>query len=376
MAKKKQTPDFQIGNLSDVGRVRDENQDFFGSFNGVFGKLIVVCDGMGGHKGGSIASRIAVNAFQSHFEKLKTNHDSQFELEAAFIVAQQNILAYAAEHPETHGMGTTAVALLIHEDTWWIAHTGDSRIYLKRRSVFRQLTKDHSWVQGLVDSGILTPEQAAQHPKRNIITKALGTEDFMPDIQGPFTLMKGDTFLLCSDGLHEYFKEKELSDYLDDDPQSACQNLVDQANQRGGEDNITAQVVRSNIGDKPSLISQSNYLNYILIALSAIALFLTGFFIFHSINNMQSMRKKTEADSLHIKIEKKTSTTSEKEQTIKQKTQITEDQKMMGDEKEKAEKKVQQSDNAKQKVKSTIEKPSTESPQKEPTITEPTTENE
>lgn len=293
MAKKNHAPDFQIGNLSDVGKMRDENQDFFGSYNGEFGRLIVVCDGMGGHQGGSVASRIAVQVFQSHFEGLRSNYDSHFELEAAFHSAQQKILDHANEHPETKGMGTTAAILLVRDDKWWAAHTGDSRIYLKRSKQIRQITKDHSWVQGMVDGGILSPAQAAQHPKRNIITKALGTKDFMPDIQGPFTLGKGDTFLLCSDGLYEYFNEKELSKLMDDDPQSACQNMINLANQRGGSDNITVQILRSNIGDKPEPLSKPNYLNLIILGVSVLALILAGFVLFRTTRLMRKAKRET-----------------------------------------------------------------------------------
>lgn len=246
---KQKNPDFIYGNLSDVGKVRTENQDYYGRYDENFGQLIIVCDGMGGYEGGAVASRLAVETISGHFKKLSSHYDPRFELEQAFVSAQQSIKEYAKTNPETESMGTTAVLLLIIGTNYWFANLGDSRLYLKRAGKITQLSKDHSFVQNMIDNGILNEAQAAEHPKRNIITKALGTDNFLPDISGPYALYKADVFMLCSDGLYQYFTLQEISTILEKEPQEACETLVDMANQQGSDDNVTVQIVKSNIGE-------------------------------------------------------------------------------------------------------------------------------
>ncbi|MFW5628521.1 MAG: Stp1/IreP family PP2C-type Ser/Thr phosphatase [Candidatus Cloacimonadaceae bacterium] len=235
---------FLYGNLSDVGRVRDENQDYYGRYSGTFGDLLLICDGMGGYQGGSIASRMAVEIISEHFKSLTAHYDVKYEIEQAAMQAQIQIKKHQAEKPETEKMGTTLVLLLIREGNYWFAHIGDSRIYLKRDGKTNQLTKDHSLVQEMLDGGIIEPEQAKDHPKGNIITRALGTDNYSPDIKGPYQLKTGDVFMLCSDGMYEYLEHEEISEYMDKEPQDACEVFVALANQRGGKDNITVQVVK------------------------------------------------------------------------------------------------------------------------------------
>lgn len=244
-------PDFSYGNLSDVGKVRTENQDYYGRYSESFGQLIIVCDGMGGYNGGAIASRLAVESIAEHFKRLGSHYDPRFELEQALVVAQKNLLEYTKTNPEVTGMGTTAVLLLIIGTNYWFANIGDSRLYLKRAGQLRQLSKDHSFVQGMIDNGILTEEQAAEHPKRNVITRALGTDKCVPDISGPYALYKSDVFMLCSDGLYHYFKLKELELLMDKEPQAACEAMVEIANSKGSDDNVTVQIVKSHIGETP-----------------------------------------------------------------------------------------------------------------------------
>lgn len=243
-------PDYLYGNLSDVGKVRSENQDYYGRYEGEYGNLIIVCDGMGGYKGGAIASRLAVESVSEHFKKLGAHYEPKFELTQALLYAQESIMTYSSENPDTEGMGTTAVILLIRDSSYWFANVGDSRIYVKRGGRVTQLTKDHSLVQDMIDSGILTVEQAAEHPKRNIITRALGTGKFDPDISGPFPLYQQDVFMLCSDGLYHYFTTQEMEKILDMDPQAACEALVNEANRQGSDDNVTVQVVKANVGSR------------------------------------------------------------------------------------------------------------------------------
>ncbi len=252
---KQPTDKLRTGNITDIGLNPDRptNQDYYGTYEGLFGSLFIVCDGMGGHAGGDKASRLTVEEIKESIR----HRTHPFTLPAGQIMvdsierAHQKILDYAETHPEMKGMGTTLVMLLIKDDQYWYACVGDSRIYLKRNNEIIQLTKDHSVVQGMVDAGIITQEQALEHPDRNRITRALGSHSYKPDISGPHQLYKNDVFLLCTDGLHQYFKnDNEVSHYLDFSPLEACQKLVELAKTRGGSDNITMQIVQAASGDK------------------------------------------------------------------------------------------------------------------------------
>lgn len=245
---------YSFGNLTDVGMVRSENQDYYGRYTGSYGELVIVCDGMGGHAGGSIASRIAVDTIARHFAELDHAYNPDDELRHAFDAGQQALMEQVAANPELTGMGTTMVILLLKDDQYWVAHCGDSRIYLKRRGVLYQLTKDHSFVQGLVDIGAITEEDAETHPKRNQIMRALGSDKYRPDVAGPNPIFRNDVFMLCSDGLYHYFSRSEIADYLASGPQQACISMVEQAKQRGGDDNLTIQVVRVNTGKTAPVI--------------------------------------------------------------------------------------------------------------------------
>lgn len=234
-----------VGNLTDVGLVRSRNEDYYGKYEGHFGSLFLVCDGMGGHARGDIASRIAVDTIKEYFQGLTDpiSHTVERLITVSVEQAHQNILRHVQANPEHQGTGTTLVLLLIKDDQYWYAHVGDSRIYLKQGNTIRQLTRDHSEVQGMVDAGILTPEQAENHPRKNFIMRALGSTTATPDISGPHPLQNGDTFMMCSDGLSGYFQPEEIKEQLTFEPQIACQNLVQIAKDRGGADNITVQVI-------------------------------------------------------------------------------------------------------------------------------------
>ncbi len=267
---------YSISNLTDVGLVRDSNQDYYGRYQGPYGELLIVCDGIGGYHGGEEASRIAVEAISSHFMGLPAGIDPRRELAAALERAQKGISQYAGEHPEAQDMGTTAVVLLLRDDQYWFAWIGDSRIYLKRANSTHPITKDHSYVQELVEQGLLEPEKAVGHPKKNVITRSLGGNPDEPEIRGPFTVNRGDVFMLCTDGLSDYFADAELNRYLSLDPLHACKALVDEAKRRGGKDNITLQVVKSNIGQSYAGKQKRKASRYVLAGIwaTAIVLFL------------------------------------------------------------------------------------------------------
>jgi serine/threonine protein phosphatase PrpC len=238
--------------LSDVGRVRRSNEDsvYCSAESGVF----VVADGMGGHAAGEVASAIASEWIAERLcGACLTMELEQVEdrFRTAFVEAGREILRQAAENTARLGMGTTATVLLLREDgPYVIGHIGDSRAYLVRDGSIRQVTRDHSWVQEQVDRGMITPEQAKNHPQSNIITRALGTDAYpTPDLYNGM-LRAGDIFLLGSDGLTDMVSEEHLLAILEaeDDPERAVTRLVREANMAGGVDNISAVVAR--IGER------------------------------------------------------------------------------------------------------------------------------
>lgn len=243
----------EIGNHSDVGMVRKVNEDYYGSFQGKFGELIVICDGMGGHAGGRTASHLAVEEISKHFNHLNEDFDPKAEIFNAMYKANEAILNKANEDESLKGMGSTVVLLLIRNGKAYYAHLGDSRIYLIRQSAIHQLTRDHSLVQQLIDSGILTKDNSENFPSKNVITKALGEKlEIEPDIATPIELFKGDIFILCSDGLTGYIKDEQIKDVIQKGSvQDAAVKLVEMANEMGGKDNTTIQIVKVMKGKFP-----------------------------------------------------------------------------------------------------------------------------
>lgn len=227
---------------TDVGRTRDHNEDSFGTGEaqavGDLGELLVVCDGMGGHAAGEVASRLAVDTIiEAYYADAAAELPEA--LERAFVAA--NALVYRQGNGS---MGTTAVAAVLHHDALHVANVGDSRAYLVRDGTIRQITRDHSFVGDQVAAGLLTPAQARVSAHRNIITRAIGHQAQVTVDVFRWPLQIGDLVLLCSDGLYGLVDDDELLEYtlntaFDDLPGS----LVDLANARGGTDNITALVV-------------------------------------------------------------------------------------------------------------------------------------
>ena len=234
-----------VGNVTDIGLnpALEHNEDYYGRFDGEYGTLLIVCDGMGGGPGGEIASRIAVDAIQSYIARYHIPTEENMIIAQSFEHAQKKIMEKVNEDPSLSGMGSTVVLLLIREHQFWYAHLGDSRLYLRRDDSLTRLTRDHSEVQNLVDLGIIKPEDAAHHPRRNIVSKALGHDIGDPEISGPHRLYQDDIFMLCSDGVSDYIADDEILDYLTESPQVAAHNLVDEAKLRGGMDNLTIQIV-------------------------------------------------------------------------------------------------------------------------------------
>jgi protein phosphatase len=233
--------------------VRSSNEDSYG-YDQRLG-VYVVCDGMGGHAAGEIASRIAVDAVLAYFRDQEPMAADASLIDApigarlladAVNKANESILRYADENEATAGMGTTLVAARFCDARFTIAHIGDSRIYLLRDGELVQLTEDHSFVMEQVRRGVLTMEEAKQSSAQHIITRALGTGDDSPPDLAEFPAQEGDLLLLTTDGILRHVEDSEIQSILSQIPslQIACDMLVDAANEGGGEDNATCLLLR------------------------------------------------------------------------------------------------------------------------------------
>ena len=235
---------------SDVGKVRELNEDYFSvSYPEDEIQLFIVADGMGGYNGGEIASQLAVssvkNYITSNFNESKETREDLLDLVVS-STQYANMIVYenAQSHEDLHKMGTTLDVCLIYKEKAYISHIGDSRIYRYRKGFFRKLTKDHSYVQELVDEGKITKEEGQNHPKKNMLMKALGVAPFIePDamIKG---FMKDDIYLMCTDGLTNMLSELQIAKIIDENPVDATKLLIQAANDAGGVDNVTAIIIR------------------------------------------------------------------------------------------------------------------------------------
>jgi len=238
--------ELQFSQLTDIGCVRKANEDNMGHAEVPNGQLYIVCDGMGGHVGGATASSIAVQSITEYFSRDK--YENPFNaLLKAIEYANTRIFNHAQSNPELKGMGITAVVLLKQEDEFYIGHVGDSRIYLRSSGKLHRITKDHSFVQGLVEQGIIADSEAESHPRKNELTKALGIRpNVEPTIcSKPIKPASKDTFLLCSDGLCGLVNDPTLNSIMAqaETTESATHQLIEAARNAGGHDNITAQLI-------------------------------------------------------------------------------------------------------------------------------------
>lgn len=241
--------------LTDVGRRRIANEDAFLADDAL--GLYVVADGMGGHAAGEVASHEAVDTVHG---MVKRGHDALDAiasgdlsepavhrairvLESAVQAATYMVFAIAQNEPEQQGMGTTLSALAIVGKHGITAQVGDSRIYLVRDGSATPLTEDHTLVAWQLKQGIISPEEALVSPHKNVITRAVGSRDYVQVDTGFFDVQAGDAFLLCSDGLHGYLDDDEIPQVVDLGATVAVRRFIELANERGGRDNITAVVV-------------------------------------------------------------------------------------------------------------------------------------
>ncbi len=246
-----------IMGLTDTGIVRSKNEDTIG-YDSALG-LVVLADGMGGHRGGEIASSMTVDTIidelQQHLPEItagQIDDASGFSMESiciqdAVVTANEQVFKSAESSAEFKGMGTTIVVLQFYNNSFSLAHIGDSRCYRLRNDKFEQITKDHSLLQELIDRGFYTPEEARNSMNKNLVTRALGIDPIvMPDIQEDIVL-KNDIYLLCSDGLTDLVEDEDI--YLtirqfSANLEEAAKQLITKANQNGGKDNISVMLCR------------------------------------------------------------------------------------------------------------------------------------
>lgn len=248
--QKKSEPDASIcfGARSDVGRIREENEDAFGHFpeqasDDEADRLFIVADGMGGHSRGREASTTAVEVVQQTYFDTPDRPVTE-RLTEAFQRANTQVYQMAREDGKVDTMGTTGTALALVDGQAYIAHVGDSRAYRISDEDCEQLTHDHTMVEEMRREGLITKQEARSHPRRGALTRAIGTEpDVRVDVIEAGMLRVGDRFLLCSDGLADIPEEEVRDVVLGYPPQEACEQLVQRANKRGGYDNATALVI-------------------------------------------------------------------------------------------------------------------------------------
>lgn len=227
----------EVSSASDIGRVRTSNEDSYGVFSPA---VYVVADGLGGHAAGEIASRMVVAAVHD-----MVNSGGEIDaaaLQSAVLRANQQVLDASAENPSYEGMGSTATVLHIDEKDGlaYYAHVGDSRLYLLRRGIFQQVSRDHSYVEELVARGELSEAEAQHHPRKNLLLRAVGIEESLHVDGDSFSIEDGDRLLLATDGLTNMVEDAALAALLGSSFEGVADRMVEQALAEGGRDNVTA----------------------------------------------------------------------------------------------------------------------------------------
>ena len=232
-----------------VGNIRKNNEDYFGEKNLPGGHVFVVCDGMGGHSGGEIASKKAVECILDYFTKSRGENAVQM-IHEAIKFANSQVHGFATNYPEYTGMGTTCVVVYLTQDMkLYYGHVGDSRLYLQTGKELNVLTKDHSYVQFLVDTGEIEESQMETHPAKNQILRALGIDEVVkPEVcPEPLSPRAGDLFLLCSDGLNGMIGKDQIQSLLANKERKSldgkAQTLIQAALDGGGKDNVTVGLI-------------------------------------------------------------------------------------------------------------------------------------
>jgi PPM family protein phosphatase len=248
----------QYGILTDQGKVRTSNEDSYAA--NADRRLFLVADGMGGHAAGEVASKIAASTMEESIVH-SSNDQPEAALFSAAVKANARIHETQSLEPELAGMGSTLTALSFKDNRYYIAHVGDSRAYLLRDGVLDQLTRDHSLVWHLFESGILRKEELSSHPQKNLITRSIGPHPQVEIDLERGEAREGDVYLLCSDGLTDVVPDDTIREILSDSeksPQAIGEALVGKANRAGGPDNVTVVVVRLEPGEHEISAAASN----------------------------------------------------------------------------------------------------------------------
>jgi len=243
---------WSVGARSETGYVRDENQDRMGWIRAPFGDVYIVSDGMGGVGDGALAAELTVQTLQRHLGSVRAGYRLRTALRRAFTAANAVVHARSQGDDGTPGMGATAVVVVLRASSVLVAHVGDSRAYLCNDSGCQRLTRDHSLVQRMVDRGQLTAAQALDHPDANLIDRAIGLKPQVDvEIGAWLPVHGGDWIMLCSDGLCGYAHDAEIAAVLHAHTaaQEAADGLIALALAKGGEDNVTVQVIRYDRGE-------------------------------------------------------------------------------------------------------------------------------
>jgi len=232
-----------VGILSDVGNVRKINEDFVGFYEGNDISIYIIADGMGGHNAGEVASKLAVETTISYIKSLDSIDDMKSALRESIKIANEKIFHLSKANQELVGMGTTVTACLVRNGKMVVANVGDSGCYIVKYNGITKITKDHSLVQQLIDEGSITEEEAASHPNKNIITRALGTNMSVEIDVFEIDLSDMKKVILCTDGLSNLVNTSEMYDIvLNNNNEDACRKLVDLSKLKGGRDNISVIV--------------------------------------------------------------------------------------------------------------------------------------
>ncbi len=235
--------------MTDRGKVRQHNEDNGGVFLNMSGqKIAIVADGMGGHRAGDVASHLTIMKLKEKWEEtdgIESAEQAEKWFRENIKLVNIDVFQHAQNHLECEGMGTTIVAVILTELFSTIAHIGDSRCYILNESGFSQITEDHSLVNELVRTGQISKEDAENHPRKNVLTRALGTEVFVDMDINTIVFEEGDFLLLCSDGLSNKVHEHEMASTLKSEKtiEDKAAALIDLANEYGGEDNISLVII-------------------------------------------------------------------------------------------------------------------------------------
>lgn len=238
--------------LTDRGQVRLINEDAGGVFYNDPGQLLaVIADGMGGHQAGDVASSMAVSLMEKEWKRISTRftpNEAEKWMRHTLEEINEQIYNHASEHKECEGMGTTIVALMLAREYITVAHIGDSRCYMSNGDTSTLLTEDHSLVNELIRSGEISKQDAHHHPRKNVVLKALGTEKHVDADIRTLTIEGNERILLCTDGLTDKVYDEEIEKFMNDDEPVAeiSEKMVELANHRGGDDNISLILIDNN----------------------------------------------------------------------------------------------------------------------------------